>query len=381
MKIAYISENKMYLYADGKVSELPSERAAHYTETVNTIRKNKEWKNSGTGAHFTGAVYEDGRSENQSISINGLAWDGKGLIYSMVLGGMGAVYRKNIDEPDAAEEHILTSMDTYIGGISLKNDKLAVVMDGHIAVSDMNGCFNELTDGDSAESSPFWSKNENRIICSSRGIARNERGNPADYGSSGIISLDLTSNSIDELTSDDSNDFLNPKTDPEGCMYCIRQPYKAVQEKKPLWKDILLFPIRIIKAIVGFLNAFSVIFGGEPLRDGKSLRDVKDKKKSERDLFFEGRLIEAEKNEKENASKGEKNPGIFPRSRVLVKLGDDGEKVIKHGVQDYILLDDGSLVCSNGRALIHITDSGEEVLAKAKMAHCLCEITEVHNEG
>ena len=44
MRIAYISDNKMYLYSGGKVTELLSERVAHYNETVRTINHNKEWK-------------------------------------------------------------------------------------------------------------------------------------------------------------------------------------------------------------------------------------------------------------------------------------------------------------------------------------------------
>ena len=382
MRIAYISDNKMYLYSGGKVTELLSERVAHYNETVRTINHNKEWKYSGTGAKFTGAVHEFNPDNNTNCRINGLAWDGDGLVYSMVLGGMGGLYRKNPDKPEAAEEHILTSMGTDMGSISYKNKKLAVVMDGHIAVSDMNGSYDELTDGDSVESCPSWSETENKILCTTKGIARSETGAASEFSPGGIIALNLSSNTIEELYSDEKSDCIAPQSDGEGNIFCVKQPYKVVQKKTPLWKDILLFPVRIIKAIIGFLNAFSVIFGGEPLRDGKKRGDVKSKQKSDRDLYFEGRLIEAEKNEKENAAKGEKNPGIFPLNRMLVKISENGEEtIIKRGVQDYILCSDGSVVVSNGRSIIHIGSNGEEDLAKAKLAHCLCEIPEVKDES
>lgn len=369
----------MYLYSGEKVRELPSERVAHYAETVRTINKNKEWKHTGKGAQFMGTAYENNEHEITNVSINGLAWDGKGLVYSMILGGMGGIYRKNVDSPDAAEEHILTSMDTQMGMISHKDDRLAVTMNGHIAVSDMNGNYDELTDGDSREDHPCWAADKNKIYCTSKGIARYETGSVADYSPSGIIALDLSSNTIDEVISDEKYDYTCPQCDSDGNLYCIRQPHKSSLPKKtPLWKDILLFPVRLIKAIIGFLNAFSVIFGGESLRDGKKPGDVRSKQKSDRELYFEGRLLEAEKNEKENAAKGEENPGIFPVSRVLVKLGENGEEtVIKRGVQDFVMLGDGSIVCSNGRALIHIKDGSEKALAKAKLAHCLCEIPEV----
>ena len=178
---------------------------------------------------------------------------------------------------------------------------------------------------------------------------------------------------MEELFADEKYDFLRPSNDSSGNFYYIRQPYKVPEEKNPLWKDVLLFPVRIIKALLGFLNAFSVLFGGESLRSGRKQGDVKTKEKSDRELFFEGRLLEAEKNEKENTAKGEKNPGIFPLSRVLVRIAPDGtETVLKRGVMDYAVLPDGSIICSNGRSLLHITDSGEELIAKAKMAQNIC---------
>ena len=44
MKFVYLSENKIYLWNDGKVKEIQSERVAHYTDTVRSINKSKEWK-------------------------------------------------------------------------------------------------------------------------------------------------------------------------------------------------------------------------------------------------------------------------------------------------------------------------------------------------
>lgn len=376
MRFAYISENKMYLFNDGKVSELQSQRVAHYTETVRTINKNKEWKRTGTGAHFTDAVYDASDMESTLARINWLDWDESGLLYSMELGDMGGIYRKNVDDAKAAEGHVLTKMNMSIDGISRRDGKIAAAMDGHIAVCDDRGNYDEITDGDSVESYPCWSADGRKILCSTAGIARNEYGRAAEMSPKSILSIDLEANSIDELYSDENSDCIRPQNDSEGNLYFIRQPYKVVQKKTPLWKDILLFPVRLIKALLGFLNAFSVIFGGEPLRDGGKRRsDVKTKDKSDKELFFEGRLIEAEKNEKINAGKGDKNPGIFPHERELVCLSPDGsEKIIKRGVQDFTLLEDGSIICSNGRAVIHISDGGEELLTKAKLAKSICVI-------
>lgn len=382
MKIAYISENKMFLCENGAVRELPSERVAQYSETIRTINRNKEWKHSGTGAIFTGSLEIHSDREAENYVINGLAWDGRGLIYSMRLGGLGAIYRKDLDRPEAAEEHIFTGMNEKIGRISCRGNRLAAELNGHIAVYDLDGGYSELTDGDSVESFIDWEENENVLLCSSKGIARTENGQAAEFSPASILALNLSLNSIDEIYSNEKFDCISPKKDSRGNLYFIKQPYRAQLQKTPLWKDILLFPVRIIKAIGGFLNAFSVIFGGEPLREGKNKGNVKSKQKSDRDLYFEGRLLEAERNERENAAKGDKNPGIFPVSRELVKISPNGgETVLKRGVQDYLLTDEGEIVCSNGREIIHIRNGSEEVLAKAKLAHSLCMIPEVKNEN
>ncbi|MCI6560849.1 MAG: hypothetical protein MR434_05515 [Ruminococcus sp.] len=372
MKIIYISDNKIYKCTDGKITELSSERAQHYKSTVSEIRRNKEWKHSGTGAQFMGTAAPSG-NESIFVSINGIADDGTGLVYSIQLGEMGGIYRKNPDKPEAAEEHIFTGMNRDIGSISIKNGKIAACSNGHLSIFDMKGNFENITDGDSIESQPCWSADDDRIFCSTAGIARNQYGAPAAYSPRSIMAVDLNAGSMEELFADEKYDFLRPSNDSSGNFYCIRQPYKVAEEKNPLWKDVLLFPVRIIKALMGFLNAFSVLFGGESLRSGRKQGDVKTKEKSDRELFFEGRLLEAEKNEKENTAKGEKNPGIFPLSRVLVRIAPDGtETVLKRGVMDYAVLPDGSIICSNGRSLLHITDSGEELIAKAKMAQNIC---------
>lgn len=372
MKIIYISDNKIYKCTDGKITELSSERAQHYKSTVSEIRRNKEWKHSGTGAQFMGTAAPAG-NEAVFVSINGIADDGTGLVYSIQLGEMGGIYRKNPDKPEAAEEHIFTGMNRDIGSISIKNGKIAACSNGHLSIFDMKGNFEDITDGDSIESQPCWSAEDDRIFCSTAGIARNQYGAPAAYSPRSIMAVDLNAGSMEELYADEKYDFLRPSNDSSGNFYYIRQPYKVPEEKNPLWKDVLLFPVRIIKALMGFLNAFSVLFGGESLRSGRKQGDVKTKDKSDRELFFEGRLLEAEKNEKENTAKGEKNPGIFPLSRVLVRIAPDGtETVLKRGVMDYAVLPDGSIVCSNGRSLLHITDSGEELIAKVKMAQNIC---------
>ncbi len=366
MKIVYVSKGKMYICNDGKVSELPCERAAKYADTVNEINRNKEWKHSGKGAQFMGAVehYSDAAD---NVCIHGITAADNGMIYSARLGEMGAIYKKDTDAPKAPEGHIYTGMNREIGGISFKEGRIAAVFDGHLAIFDERGNYDELTDGASVESSPFWSASDGRILCSTVGVAI-EGG--SGVSPSSILSIDMDAGKIEELFSDKDSDLIKPMNDTDGNYYFIRQPYKPPKDKKePMLRSVLLFPFRLIKALIGFLNAFSVIFGGGPLRKNQSRDDVKTKNKSPRELYFEGRLLEAEKNEKENAASGDKNPGIFPRSRALVKISPDGsETVLRKGVMDYTLCDEG-VILSNGKELILLDKNGEEkVIANAEFA-------------
>lgn len=380
MKLAYISDNRMYLWDNGKISEIHSERVNNYIETVRSIQKNKEWKETGTGAQFMGtARVDDGEIDPTAlVHINRLTRSGNGIIFSMNLGGMGAVYRKDLSKPDSADEHIFTEIGTNPVGVSEKNGRLALAVGNgganHISVYDYKNGWSEITDGNSMEENPVWSETDNRIFCSTVGMAIS--GNRSVVSPRSVLALDIDAGSMEELFADENYDFLRPQNDSDGNFYYIKQPYRQSAENAPLWKDILLFPVRIIKAIAGLLNVFSIIFGGESLRGGKKRNgNAKIKEKSERELFFEGRILEAKKNEKENASKGEKNPGILPYSRVLVK-NDGSETVIKRGVLDYSVLSDGSIVCSDGKHLLHIKDGEETVLAKTKLARSLCVIEE-----
>ena len=72
MKIVYVSRNKMYVCNNGKVSELPCERAEKYTTAVNEINKNKEWKHQGAGAAFREDMRSVETAPEKLISINGI---------------------------------------------------------------------------------------------------------------------------------------------------------------------------------------------------------------------------------------------------------------------------------------------------------------------
>jgi len=169
-------------------------------------------------------------------------------------------------------------------------------------------------------------------------------------------------------------DYIRAKEDIQGNIYYIKRPYHEKVSNTDILKDIVFFPFRIIKAIAGMLNFFSMMFGGEPLNSRRNMA-TKTKQKSEKDIFVEGNMVNADKILKENNSKGEKYPGIIPRSWELIKIENNKEVVIKKGVLDYMICEDNSIIYSNGSHVLKINKDGKESLvAKTKLACNFIEI-------
>ena len=184
-------------------------------------------------------------------------------------------------------------------------------------------------------------------------------------GPSGIYRLNLSTGDIDDILISDSICFTKPQSCENGDLYFIRRPYKAEGSGKAslgCLTDIILLPFRLIKAIFGFFNVFSMKYSGKSLDSGSA----KMKNKNEKERFIDGNLINAERSLKENTDKGEKYPGIIPRSYELCKLSNDGEiSVIRKGVLSYRLTPDGIYI-SNGSYIIKInSDGSEEKVCKA----------------
>jgi hypothetical protein len=134
--------------------------------------------------------------------------------------------------------------------------------------------------------------------------------------------------------------------------------------------DILWIPLRLLKAIFGWLNFFSRRYAGEALLKGREggSNPAKYQNKSEEEIFIEGNLINADQALKENIRQGEKFPGIAPKSWELVLVGEGGRaEVIRKGVLDYAFAGE-DLIFSNGKYLIRRRGQEEEVLCQAKVA-------------
>ena len=94
-------------------------------------------------------------------------------------------------------------------------------------------------------------------------------------------------------------------------------------------------------------------------------------KRSAKDIIIDGNVIKAKEIAKAEDAKDGELSGFMPLSRVLVKREADGtETVLKKGVLDYSLCDEGILI-SNGRQITLFADGNETLVTKAYLARNL----------
>jgi len=382
-KIIYTSNNRFFVKTDAGIDDYDSRMITKYIDNLKSIKRKNEWKTSGTGARFMSTYIPERFDETENImtSINGVSVYGDELVYSVMLGGTGGLYRK-ILEHDIDEGHVMASNETQIYKISVSDGNCAAsignMRERHIAVFDLKtGHYREITEGDTLEDYPSYSNDGSKIYFSSAGFAVSPDGTVTGIGPYSICCYYNKNESMDEILASDKFNYVMPKEDKGGNMLFIKRPYKnAAENNGNILLDIAMFPVRIVKAIGGLLNFFSIMFGGESLRSGKSGRDTKSKQRGEKDLFFDGNVINSEEILKENERRGEKFPGVIPHNWELVRLGKDGSQVcLKKGVMDYAVCENGDIIYSNGSAVIRLLNDGsEQLIEKCRMATNLVEL-------
>ena len=375
----FILNNKINVFNEETLHELTSQAYTRYIKNTNEIKTRNQWKTSGAGAMFTGAYNPSDFPTDCLFQINDITscHNSDEFIYSASAIDFSCIYRKSYINDSMPEKLIYSNREIVITDIDFRYGKLLAAIsdqsiETHIAVFDINKTgYDFITDGDSIEENPSWSKiNNNILFYNCKGIGRDVNGNIVGYSPRYICRLDISSGTIDELASSEKYEFLKPQEDSQGNLFYIRIPHKEVVSRNFL-KDILLAPFRLIKGIFGFLNFFTLRYTGESLRTNGS-NPSKARVKSEKDLFIEGNIINAQKNIKENHASGDKYPGIAPKSWELRRLDRDGNEIcVKKGIIDFDLLDDGNILYSNGHFIIKTDPSFTEDVLVTKAATTL----------
>ncbi len=387
MRLWLIKDGKQYLL-DGAVKELPDGIRDGYIRRAAESARRKEWKTTGEGAKFTG-TYEPGCDAESRAPVNafvaGFSEYNGAVYFSERIDGVSGIYKK-ISADDHSEAIAVSSNDRIYGAPDIFRHRLAVPVtqagEAHIAVSDLPSFdLHIVTEGNTVESDPVWSRSEPDVLYfSSAGLPEGTPGerqeeasaimtpaslmnamnrpSSASRGPASLCRLDLRSGEFTTIFEDTGFDFVKPYAADDRSLYYIKRPYSQNAPRGGCLTDILMFPVRLVKSLFGFLSFFSLKYSGTPLSSG----GTKAKQKDESQLFIDGNLINAEKELK--ANRNEKAPGIIPKSWELRKLSKDGrDELIRGGVLCYTIDENGKVVYSNGKFILRIDDSGEEKLA------------------
>lgn len=370
MKIYCISEGSIYRIDSGKPQQLTCGRIRDYLNAVNEMKKRDEWKTTGKGAKFMNV--EEKYYDTESLFLRSLSSDGRRLIYGTFIDGVGGLYFKDPDSGD--ETYICANQTVDPGRVSFRDGKCCFDAgeggyERHIAwLNTQNGSADQLTEGFTSESSPWISRRDPDIIYyTAMGYAQNSSGAVVEKSPCAISSYNAGTGELSDIISDAGYDYIKPSDDADGNIYCIRRKYEPTRRSSNLAEDILLFPYRIIKAIIGFLSTFSMVFGGEPLRTGGK-NPAKTRTADERDLFIEGNIVRA----KRIAESDRSDEGIIPSEWVLIKHSPDGsEEILAKGVMDYLLLDSGVILYSDGRFVKRLSGGTAEKICRIDLANCI----------
>lgn len=368
MKIYCISEGSIYRIDTGKPQQLVCGRIQDYLHAVNEMKKRDEWKTTGKGAQFM--QVQEKYYDTEGEFLRSLSSDGTRLIYGTFIDNVGGLYFKDPETGD--ETYIFANQTVDPGRVSYRDGKY--IFDAgeggyerHIGwLSTANGGTDQITEGFTSESCPFISRHDpDTVYYTAMGYAQNSSGAVVEKSPCSIAAYSTKDGSLTDILSDPAYDYIKASDDADGNIYCIRRRYRPTRRKSNAGMDILLFPYRIIKATFGFLSTFSMLFGGEPLRSGGQ-NPAKSKTADERELFIEGNLIKA----KRIADSENSDEGVIPSEWELIRHGTDGsDTVLAHGIMDYVLLDSGIILYSDGRFVKRLSGGKAEKICRIDFAN------------
>lgn len=371
--ILFSNGERMGMIREGEVSPLPSQRYQRYREAMQEIRRQHQWKNSGTGALFMGNLSGLAEDQEPAVRIGGMALLDGLLYYTAFLGGVGGLYTKDPLNPDAPEGVIVHRQGMNTAGLCWNGASFATTLlegrERHLGFFTLpRGELTVVTQGETVEAGPSWSRDCQQVWFSSAGWGREAPGGEPVLGPRAICRLDANTMELTEVYAQPGRDCISPQEGEDGSLWFLRRPRREAQEGNTL-ADIAAAPGKVVRAMGGWLDLFTRRYAGESLRSGGG----KAKQKPERDLIIEGNLINAQRALEENQSQGEAYPGIIPRSWELVRLAPGGEnpEVVQKGVLAYALAP-GGYVFSNGRHILRATGTGKpELLAEEGMVTML----------
>ncbi len=230
----------------------------------------------------------------------------------------------------------------------------------------------QVTGGDAIDAAPCVSGRDPGVVYyQSSGVARHaQSGQAAAIGPAALLKLDTRTAKLDTVLEHRDYDYLAPREDRAGNLWFIRRPYErtAGEMAYDAGKSALLFPWRVAKGVFGFLDAFSKIYGREPMKPGggPAHHNLQPNLGS---LWLHGRMVALDDVRYDTGRGG----GLVPASWELVCRNRKGQEYVaaRHVVAYDVGADDG-VVYSNGFEVFRLVDGDWRPLLRANLIENVC---------
>lgn len=382
MRLAYIAQGKLHLLeAAGTTRQIDSQFAQEFINRSVQIAERRAWKNNGGSGMWQGTnlwnVKDDFDPSAVRISFSDVTpgtAPGE-IVYCLQTERVSGMFTYRLDE--ARETRLFHKNDFPLGDLCRRPGEATVVASlqkpsgvSHlIQFRDDSPHYQEITEGDSRDEAPHWSRHDPaKLLYQSAGVGRNGEGYCTGYGPSALMQLDMVTGELATLLESAGHDLLQPRTNAAGDVFFIRRPWQAEPWRQGYFlralKDFVLFPFRLLRAFVDYLNVFSMVYSRKPLKTAGGPR------LPEQDLsraLLRGRFLNVQK-ALDRYQGHDDAPALVPRDWELVKRGADGkETVLARGVSAFDVSADGAIVYSNGTGIFRLKDGTSERIGRSWM--------------
>jgi hypothetical protein len=362
MRVAWLARNQLVVKEDDAPPRLiESQFAQHARRKSAESAQRNAWKTQNTGALFMGMGARDASQLDVEVPahLTGLTSQPTGeLVYSLELRDVSGVFEVSRDAKD--EKRLYHGA---MGGLrDLARHPQATIAAGvtsnvragtsHVCLVGLDGeGVTVLTEGDAVERNPRWVPGLPRaVVYESAGVGRTPDGAFAGLGPSAIVQLDAKSGELETLAEEAGFDLCQPRVGADGALYFVRRPWVG-EGKPPSLVDfllgVLLIPLRLLQAIAGFFNFFSVRYSGKPLLGGRNARATEA---DIRRMMLWGNMAAAQQAALAQVTADELQALRAPSDWVLVRRrkGEGSDEVLARGVATWDLLTDGTVLFSDG---------------------------------
>lgn len=375
MRHAFIADGRLYVHhPEHGLREIESQFASDKAARAERHQERNAWKSapSADNPYFGRGLVWGGQAQPMQSKpfrfLSVICADPDTLFYVLSNGSAAGLFRYHMADP--REVRLWTGLRPPLLGMDWSPHSNQIVAStpqdnggADLQILDSEGRVRQtVTGGDSRDLHPWFSRcNPRAIYYQSAGISRTEQGVIASFGPESILRVDLETGELKEVLAGGDVEYLLPKDDRDGNLYCIRRPWRA-PGSSTLGQSLLgclTFPFRLVGAIFNFLTAFTRLFSDRPMRAaGPDVRPPEEP----RTVQVLGRTIDLAKVQK--AAKGDEDLSLVPDAWELIRVSPDGRiETVATQVSWFDVAPDGTVVTTNG----YRVRSGSATVLKHKL--------------